>query len=117
MALTVEEIRRRQRDGGRIGGLTKRLLFGVPHRDAPIKARRVYRESFSIAHGGDPTHEPWASMARRDRPVGLCAICPERTVVPEDVSPERRAEMASALRAIHYQRLARCAVDRRRATR
>jgi hypothetical protein len=113
--LNVKEVRRRQSLGGRIGAAKKYARFGPPDPWAPTKARRVYRESFEVAHGGDPTE--YADLPRPMRPVGLCRACPDRIVVPEAATPEQRREFAAHLRAMHYGRLALRAVAKRRATR
>jgi hypothetical protein len=116
VALTVEEVRRRQREGGKRGAYTKLALFGRPDPWAPTEARRVYRESFAIAHGGDPRREPWASMPKAQRPIGLCRWCPTRVELAANLSDEERAYRAQNLRSAHYKAMSDRAVARRRAT-
>jgi hypothetical protein len=113
--LSVEEVRRRQSLGGRIGAAKKHLLFGGPSMAEAARARRAYRASFEVAHGGDPAE--YASLPQRLRPVGLCRACPERIEVPASATPEQRREFADGMRSMHYGRLAIRAVARRKATR
>jgi len=115
MGLTVEQIRRAQSVGGRAGAARKLLLHGRPHRDEIKAAQRAYRASFEVAHGGDPRAEPWASMRKADRPIGLCRLCPKRIDVP-DLPPDERAEFVDLLRRQHFIALAARAVQRRRTT-
>jgi hypothetical protein len=115
MGLTAEEVRRRQSLGGRIGAAKKKLMFGGPSMADAARARRAYRESFEVAHGGDPA--AYADLPQRMRPAGLCRACPERIVVPETATPAERREFAAYLRSMHYSRLALLAVAKRRATR
>lgn len=112
--LSVDEVRRRQALGGRVGAAMKLARFGRPDPWAPTKARRVYRASFEVAHGGDPAE--YADLPKRLRPVGLCRACPDRIEVPETATDAERHEFAAYLRSMHYGRLTLLAVAKRRAT-
>ncbi len=113
MGLSVEQVRRAQSLGGRIGAAKKHLLFGGPSMAEAARARRAYRASFEVAHGGDPRE--YADIPQRLRPVGLCRACPDRIEVPQDWTPDQRREFADGLRSLHYGRLALLAVAKRRA--
>lgn len=112
MGMTEEQVRRAQSLGGRIGAAKKYLLFGGPSMADAQRARRAYRASFDVAHGGDPAE--YADLPQRLRPVGLCRACPDRIEVPEGWTPDHRREFADGLRSLHYGRLALLAVKKRR---
>ena len=112
--LTAEQVRRAQSLGGRIGAAKKHLMFGGPSKAEAQRARRAYRATFEIAHGGDPAE--YADLPKRLRPVGLCRACPDRIEVPTTATEDQRREFAEGLRSLHYGRLALLAVAKRRAT-
>jgi hypothetical protein len=107
----VARVRKAQSRGGVIGAQKRWLLFD-PDPTAIIPAQQAYRASFRVAHGGDPA--AFAHMAKRDRPVGLCAHCPDRVEVPPDATEARRDEYARFLRGRHFAALSAKAVAARR---
>jgi hypothetical protein len=115
MGLTVEQVRRAQSLGGRIGAAKKYLLFGGPSKAEAHRARRAYRATFEVAHGGDPAE--YADLPKHMRPAGLCRACPDRIEVPVTATEDQRREFAAGLRSMHYSRLALLAVEKRRTTR
>jgi hypothetical protein len=110
----ISEARRRQLSrAGRLGGET--LWVRHPNRvPDPTAASAAYQLSFEIAHGGNP--DDYAHLRKRDRPVGLCRVCPKRIVIPAGLDDEKRERLAADQRSRHYENLAALAVASRRAT-
>jgi hypothetical protein len=77
----------RQRQSGRIGGLT----FAARN-DAPAQAQRAsdaFIASFKTGHGGEE-----------------CSVCPDRIDIPQNLPETERNRRAETLRRLHYRRLA-----------
>jgi hypothetical protein len=112
-AADIERIRRAQSRGGQMGAAKRWLLFD-PVPDAIVPAQQAYRASFRSAHGGDPA--AYASIRKRDRPVGLCRWCPDRVEVPAGATEKKRDEYARYLMGRHFSALSAKAVAARRAS-
>jgi hypothetical protein len=109
----TEERRRQLSHAGRLGALT--LWTRHPDRIPDVTAaQQAFTVSFHSGHGGDPRE--YDHLQRRERPVGLCRVCPMRVVIPTDWDDDRKDAAAALLRSRHYERLAALAVAKRRAT-
>ena len=69
--LTAAEIRRRQSLGGQDRRREEALMFGGPSMAEAARARRAYRPSFEVAHGGDPP--AYADLPQRFGPWACAA--------------------------------------------
>lgn len=111
----VEQWERRRRQlsfAGRIGALKRWASHPTAPDGVTENAVAAFRESFRIAHGGDPA--AYDHLPKKRRPVGLCRVCPTRIEVPDEWDDDRKDRFAKQLRQQHYQHVAAKAVQARR---